>query len=423
MKSKDVAVVGAGIIGMLTAYFLARQGVNVTVFEREPKPAMKCSKANGGQISVCNAETWNTWKNVRKGVKWMLQDDAPLLIRPSLSRDKIRWLASFLRHTFNGSSPANTQATIQLGNMSSQLYKDIIVREGLKFDQLNAGMLHVYTNERSFLDAVNQQKFFNDAGVQWEPVSAAYVGQVDTAMQSFKNLRGGILTEADWTGDAHMFCQELQKILAQNYGVQFFFDTEIRFAGKRAFAFGRFHGVLDTLYDAIVISNGHEIVKAAKNYGDKVNVYPVKGYSITIPDVGDAAPRISLLDDDKKIVSSRLGNRFRIAGTAELDGTSDHIRQERVEPLLRWCYENFPDVNLTHYEPWACLRPMNSNMMPISRFSQHQGTRKMLANGAAGNRCGRVYYHGGHGHLGWTLGAGSAFIAANEILDTITNET
>lgn len=387
-----IAVIGSGIIGTLTAYELARRGHDVKVFDREDQPAMKCSHANGGQISVCNAETWNTWSNVYKGLKWMLRDDAPLLIRPSPSIAKLKWLAGFLKHTVNGSHVENTIETIKIGKRSSALYDEIIAREGLQFDQSKCGLLHVYTKEQSLESAWSRRQLFEDNGVEWQYKSPEEVIAIDPAMKTFRNLQGGIMTSTDWTGDAFKFCAALQKICEEKYGVRFYFNSEIEriFHGiglfytertvPQAEAFGR-----------IVICAGHEIATFAKALGDPMNVYPVKGYSITI-DNAEGAPLVSLLDDDKKIVCAKLGDRLRVAGTAELDGANDGIRDERIEPLLRWVQENFPAVKVNGYTPWACLRPMNSNMMPIVRRSANYE---------------RVFYHGGHGHLGWTLGAGT----------------
>ena len=386
-----IAVIGAGIIGTLTAYELGRRGHRVKVFDREDQPAMKCSHANGGQISVCNAQTWNTWSNVAKALKWMLKEDAPLLIRPSLSKDKIKWLAGFLKHTINGSHTKNTIDTIKLGKASSAVYDQIIVREGLQFDQTKCGLLHVFTKEQSLVTAETHRALFEDNGVEWRSVSKNEIVSIDPSLQTFKDLQGGIITSSDWTGDAFLFCNQLRKICEQKYGVRFFFNTEVERIKYGALFYRTRKMPMAESFDRVVICNGHEIVNFAHALGDDLNVYPVKGYSITIENVGDAAPSISLLDDDKKIVSSKLGNRLRVAGTAELDGANQDIRKERIDPLLKWVQQNFPGVPLNTYSEWACLRPMNSNMMPIIKKSKDE----------------RVFYHGAHGHLGWTLGAGT----------------
>lgn len=383
----NVAVVGAGIIGVLTAYQLARQGYTVTVYEAEPHPAMKCSYANGGQISVCNAQTWNTWENVLKGLKWMTDPSAPLLVRAAPSIDKLRWLAGFLYHTARGSHEQNTADTIKLGLASSAEYDRITKSELLEYDQAKAGMLHVYTSQRSFENAIGMQEFFMSNGVEWNILAPAAIKERYPELSNFVGLKGGIITPSDWTGDVHKFCIDLVSVCKLNYGVVFNFNHKIELSPEFL-----------KQYHHIVLCNGHQITEMSRELGDDLNIYPVKGYSITIENAGNA-PAVSLLDDDKKIVSSKLGNRLRVAGTAELDGTNLDIRQNRIQPLLDWVHLNFPQVDTSSYSPWACLRPMSSNMMPIIKQS----------------RVGRIWYHGGHGHLGWTLGAGTSKVLANMI--------
>lgn len=382
---KHINIIGAGIVGTLTAYFAAKEGYSVTVFEKERYAAMKCSHANGGQISVCNAQTWNTWGNVAKGLKWIAKKDAPLLIRPKPSLDKIKWLAGFMRHVVNNTHEANTIETIKIGLFSREAYKEIIANEDIKFHQLNTGLLHVY-NEHDLEEALSYKSLFEDNGIEWQYKSRDEILALDKAMGSFANLSGGILTPSDWTGDIHLFCKELQKILQMKYNVEFKFDTEVL--------------PKDLSADEItVICNGHNIMDFSKYFKDSLNVYPVKGYSVTINNVGDEAPSISLLDDNTKIVTSKLGNRFRIAGTAELSGENYDILYSRIKPLLTWCHTNFPNIDTRDFKSWACLRPMSSNMMPIIKQSKMKN----------------VWYHGGHGHLGWTLGAGTAKQLMNQI--------
>lgn len=391
-----IAVVGAGIVGTLTAYEFASRGHKVHVFEAESDPAAKCSHANGGQISVCNAQTWNTWENVAKGLKWMMHKDAPLLIRPTPSLKKIAWIAGFLKHTINGSHVQNTIDTIHMGQLSSAIYDDIIRREELEFDQSKCGLLHIYSKQESFDKAAKLQSFFENQDVEWKPLDSNAVRELDPTLNKFVNLKGGILTSTDWTGDARKFCVALQKRMRKKFGARFFFGAEI----SRVFSGNLIWGpYMASGFDHVILANGHDITKFARVIGDWLNVYPVKGYSVTIDNVGSSAPNISLLDDDRKIVSSKLGNRLRIAGTAELAGENYDITQSRIDPLIAWCNENFPEIDTSSYTPWACLRPMNSNMMPIMRQSLEKG----------------VWYHGGHGHLGWTLAAGTARILADKV--------
>ena len=384
--TRRIAVIGAGITGILAAYYLARKGHRVTVLEQESYPAMRTSFANGGQVSVSNSEVWTTWSNIKKGVKWMLQKDAPLLIRPRLDLAQLSWLAKFLWHTFNQEYARNTGDTIRLGLESRSLYKELIKEEGLEFDQSNCGILHFYKDPQYLANASSVKELYNANGCEWDMLSPMQTISLDPALKDLEEVIGGAWTPSDWTGDIHKFCMGLQEILEQKYHVEFTFDTKIdKLACEE----------MIEEFDDIVVSAGVGSVAIAKHFGDSLPIYPVKGYSITInvkPEDMKYVPKVSLLDDQAKIVTSTLGNRFRVAGTAELAGENYDIRRDRIEPLINWVRDNFPDLDISDYSSWACLRPMTPNMMPIVRKSKRYN----------------VYYHTGHGHLGWTLSPATA---------------
>jgi D-amino-acid dehydrogenase len=372
-----IAVIGAGITGITTAYYLAKEGYDVTVLDRESYPAMCTSYANGGQVSVSNSEVWNTWSNVIKGVKWMFKDDAPLLIRPSLDFDKVSWLTKFLYHTATNSYEKNTLETIHMGIESRKLYKEIIENEKIDFDQRYNGILHIYKNQKYFDMAKEAQKLYENTECEWDIVYPAQIKSLDGATQYMKNIVGGVYTKSDFTGDCHKFCFELSKILRTKYKVKFEFVENII----------DYTDLID--YDKIVICAGVGSVKLSKRFGDNIPIYPVKGYSITIHNNSETLlPHVSLLDDEAKIVTSTLGNRLRVAGTAEFNGENYDIIKSRIDPLLSWVHKNLPMVNTKDYSSFACLRPMTPNMLPITKRSDNHKN---------------VYYNTGHGHLGWTL--------------------
>jgi len=384
MTNKKVAVVGAGISGVCAAYYLARAGYQVTVYDAERYPAMRTSFANGGQVSVSNSEVWTTWSNVFKGIKWMFRKDAPLLIKPSFEWARIKWMIKFLWTTMRGSADANTAETIRMGLEARALYKDIIAEEGLEFDQSSSGILHFYKNPEYLQNAHNVKELYNANGCSWDMLGEMQTKSMDPALAQISGIVGGAWTGEDWTGDIHKFCTELCKVLETKYGVEFKFNTEIKDGYELA------------LYDKVVVSNGVGSTALAKLIGDSIDVYPVKGYSITINASDDDmkyVPKVSLLDDEAKIVTSTLGNRLRVAGTAELAGEDYDIRRDRIEPLLNWVHTNFPNINTSDYTQWACLRPMAPDMMPIIKQSKVDS---------------RVFYHTGHGHLGWTLSPATA---------------
>ncbi|NBP02104.1 MAG: FAD-dependent oxidoreductase [Proteobacteria bacterium] len=381
-----IAVVGAGIAGITSAYFLTRAGHRVVVYERESYPAMQCSYANGGQVSTSNSQTWNTWSNVLKGIKWLGRKDAPLLIRPSLDWDKAKWLAKFLYHTASNDWARNTAATIRMGIESRSLYNQIEQDEYLEYDRLNKGILHVYRNQKYYEEAMQLKELYEDNGCEWNIINSRdELVKIEPSLKYFNGLLGGIFTPSDWTGDIHNFCWSLFKVLNTKYDVKFYFHQSV-------------HNINELEnYDHVVIANGSHARHTSKQIGDSLPIYPVKGYSVTIPldtpkSIEDA-PYVSLLDDEAKIVSSRLGNSLRIAGTAEITGDDWDIRKDRIEPLLTWVKDNFPYVETRGYKSWACLRPMTPNMMPI--VSRSRKNKK-------------VFYHVGHGHLGWTLAPATA---------------
>lgn len=393
--TKTVAVVGTGITGITTAYYLLEAGFKVDLIDQEPYPAMRCSRANGGQVSVSNSEVWNTWSNILRGAAWMFKKDAPLLIRPSLDWDKIRWLAQFAYHTARNDYERNTARTIQMGLEARRLYKDIVEKENLKFDQNYCGILHIYKDQKYLDHARSAGELYQRNDCDWEIVDPKKILDIEPNLKDAKGIVGGAWTASDWVGDIHKFCVDLENKI-----------------GRRSTLVRRYNTPVEDLldvgyYNSIVITAGVGSVSLARSIGDRLPIYPVKGYSITIP-VEDSKslnslPVTSLLDDQAKIVTSTLGNRLRVAGTAELAGENYDIRQDRIRPLLDWVHTNFPKISTRNYSSWACLRPMTPNMMPIVSRSR---------------RVDNVYYNTGHGHLGWTL----APYTARQIVDQIIKD-
>lgn len=389
---KKVAVIGAGITGLTTAYFLAKEDYKVQVFEAERYPAMKTSFANGGQISVSNSEVWTTWSNVKKGFKWIFTKDAPLLIRPRLDWAQWKWIAKFLFYTMRGDYKENTASTIKMGLESRILYEEIQQDEGISFDASKSGILHFYKDLAYWQNAQEVKELYNANGLDWDLLSPLQVKTMFPGVENISDVVGGAWTRSDWTGDIHKFCYQLADILKTKYNVEFFYNLKIENLNYLE-------------HDAIVVANGVGSAELAKTIGDDLPVYPVKGYSITINNVDPKyLPAVSLLDDQAKIVTASLGNRFRVAGTAELCGENYDITRDRIQPLLDWVHTNFPNINTHDYTQWACLRPMTPNMMPIIKQSNNKSN---------------VFYNTGHGHLGWTLGPATGKAVTNIVKSKI----
>ena len=398
-----IAVVGAGITGVTTAYALRARGFDVTVIDRRRYAAMETSFANGGQLSASNAETWNQWSTVLKGLRWLLRRDAPLRVHPGPRWHKLSWMAEFLaaipRHE------ARTEETVRLALAARPLMREMAEVAGLDFDFSPAGILHFYAREKDMAHARHVTEVYRRAGLERIELSAEEVREREPALRGA--YVGGYWTESDSTGDIHKFTVGLADWLARR-GVAFEMGRPVDAA--RAVG-GRVEldraGATET-FDGAVVCAGIGSREIARQLGDRVNVYPVKGYSITV-NLDDArsraaAPRVSLLDDAAKIVTSRLGEgRLRVAGTAEFAGVDRDIRDERIAPLTAWVEKHFPDVRTENVVPWAGLRPMMPDMMPRVGPGRAPG----------------VFYNTGHGHLGWTLSAATATAIGQAVADAL----
>lgn len=387
-----VCVIGAGITGITTAYSLAKRGIEVVIVDENRYPAMKTSYANGGQLSVSNSDVWTTWPNVIKGLKWILKKDAPLLINPIPTYSKLRWLTKFLMATASGEADSNTLETIKMGLHARELYFQIAEEEGIKFDLTKEGILHFYKSHEYFEAAKRSCEAYERLGVRRDILRPDQIVDIEPAIAT-KDLVGGTYTPGDANGDIHKFCVELARVLQDKYNVHIIYDHKVEYLPYYS-----------EQYDHVVLCAGVASATLSKQIKDPIDIYPVKGYSITL-DVGksDLAPHVSLLDDEAKIVSSRLGNRFRVAGTAELAGHNYDIRKDRIDPLINWVTTNFVGINTEHVSPWAGLRPMTPNMLPVVRRSRVQN----------------IWYNTGHGHLGWTLSAHTAELTAEAIVTSV----
>jgi D-amino-acid dehydrogenase len=403
---KSIAVIGGGITGVTTAYALARRGYEVTLFEQNRYPAMETSFANGGQLSASNAEVWNSWGTIFKGMKWMLRRDAPLLVNPRPSWHKLSWFAEFI-----ASIPryeVNTEQTARLAIAAREHLFAWAEAEGIDFDLKREGILHFYRDKASFDHAARVTRLLAQGGLPRRAVTPEEIRSIEPTLAG--NYHGGFYTESDATGDIHKFTNGLAAA-AERRGVRFVFGRSVQQLasdGREAtvITFGP-EGASSAeraSFDGVVVSSGVASRALAAQLGDRVNVYPVKGYSITV-NLNDAAsqqsaPSVSLLDDATKLVTSRLGlDRFRVAGTAEFNGYNRDIRDDRIRPLIQWVNQCFPGINTRQVVPWADLRPMMPNMMP------------RVGRGRRAN----VFYNTGHGHLGWTLSAVTAHMVAEVI--------
>lgn len=393
---KKIAVIGAGITGVTTCYALLNRGFDVTVHDRHRYPAMATSFANGGQLSASNAEVWTQTSTVLKGLKWMLRKDAPLLVNPRPDWHKVSWMAEFVSNIPNYES--NTIETARLAVAAREHLQHWAEREQIDFDYEQRGILHIYSSKKEYDHATRVNCLLNQGGLDRRSVSDEEMKAIEPSLAG--DFYGGYFTPSDSTGDIHKYTRGLADACLR-MGARFCCDTEVVDVSHTGTSV-RIESVNVTPgaegnsqaeeFDGVVVCAGIASRGIAAQLGDRVNIYPVKGYSITVPlddEVSQqAAPWVSILDDEAKIVTSRLGaDRFRIAGTAEFNGNNRDIRDDRIKPLVEWCRRYFPAVDTEHVISWAGLRPMMPNMMPRIGSGKLDG----------------VFYNTGHGHLGWTL--------------------
>jgi D-amino-acid dehydrogenase len=400
---KTIAVIGGGITGATTAYSLARRGFRVTLFERHRYAGMETSFANGGQLSASNAEVWNHASTVFKGLKWMFRSDAPLLVNPKPSWHKISWFAEFIANLPRYEH--NTVRTAKLAIAAREHMFSWALEENIDFDLKRRGILHIYRDQAGFEHASRVSRLLARGGLERRAVTPQEMRALEPALAG--DYYGGFFTDSDSTGDIHKFTHGIAAA-ALRRGAACLYEqdvTKLETTGAQVHVTSSSaDGTARRSFDALVVCAGTASRRLAAGLGDRINVYPVKGYSITV-NLRDrasqaAAPDVSLLDEATKLVTSRLGvDRFRVAGTAEFNGFNRDIRADRVKPLVDWVQQCFPGVDTRSVIPWAGLRPMMPDMLPR----------------VGGGKAPNVFYNTGHGHLGWTLAAATAEMVSHEI--------
>jgi D-amino-acid dehydrogenase len=401
-----VIVMGAGIIGVSTAWHLLDQGHEVTVVERQPDAALETSFANGAQISVSFCEPWANAHAPFKVAKWLLRDDSPLLFRPRLDVHQWRWAASFLRQCTDTAFERNVAQLVALGRYSHDTLRQLVARTGIDYHRLERGILHFFSSPKDFDAGAADAELMRRHGVDRRVLSTAEVLTVEPALAHFGDrIAGGTFTPSDESGDARVFTQQLARRCAAR-GARFLYRHDIvgidaaggRVGSLRVADRGTPDARAATLHaDAFVAALGSFTAPLLRPLGIHLNIYPAKGYSATLRLKKPAqASVVSMIDDARKIAISRLGDDIRIAGTAEMagydTGLSSRTSRLRCAALIERYEELFPGVADTS-EPrfWAGLRPSTPNNIPIIG-------RSKLPN---------LWINAGHGTLGWTHGAGS----------------
>lgn len=401
-----VMVLGAGITGVTTAWYLKQAGFEVSVVDRQPEAGQETSFANGGQISVSHPEPWSNPATPLLALRWLGKADAPLRFKPQASTEQWRWALSFLHECLPWRSRRNTEAIAALAIHSQRELHKVCAAAGIEqaYDARHSGILHLFFSADEFAHAPRRAAHLKQLGIDVRVCSAAECIAVEPALASQKgSLHGGLFAPDDENGDAMRFTCALAAWLAA-HGVKFHYRTDIQRLNHTG---GLIDGVevrdasgrTGTLSaNAYVICLGSFSPLMVRELGDRLPIYPVKGYSITAP-VADPtrAPQVSLTDESRRIVCSRLGDRLRIAGTAELNGYDLSIDPERGRAMLDWARERLPGaIDPEQAQLWTGLRPATPGNLPI------------IGKGRGVN----LWYNTGHGTLGWTLACGSAEVLA-----------
>ncbi len=401
-----VLILGAGVVGVSSAWYLAKAGHHVTVVDRQPAAGLETSFANGGQISVSHAEPWSNPHAPLRALCWLGREDAPLLFRLRWDPALFDWSLRFLRECTPARTRANVRDIVALALYSREQLKSLRVETAIEYDQLERGILHVYTEHREFAAANEASKILRDFGCDRRMVDADACVAIEPALQAARHLLvGGDYTAADESGDAQCFTRKLAE-LCRAQGVAFRYDTTvarlIAAGGSLAGAWVKAADTTELLSaDAYVIALGSYTPLLLRPLGLNLPVYPAKGYSATVPLTQDSvAPSVALTDDGHKLVFSRLGQRLRIAGTAEFNGYNTELNAVRCHALMQRTEQLFPQLRPAgEPEFWCGLRPSTPSNVPFIG-------RSRLPN---------LYLNTGHGTLGWTMACGSGKALADVV--------
>lgn len=401
-----ILVLGAGVVGTTTAWYLARAGHEVTVVDRQLQAGMETSFANGGQISVSHAEPWANPHVFSRLRQWLGREDAPLLWRWRADPAQLAWGLRFLGECLPGATRRNVAAIVTLALYSRQQLGLLRSELDLQYDQLQRGILHFYTDPGEFAAASEAAQLMRTYGVDRETLDVDGCLAIEPALADARHLLvGGDYTGSDESGDAHLFTMGLAEKAAAA-GVVFRYGLRV---DKLAPGGRQLAGVVVTsaagaellTADAYVVALGSYSPALLRPLGISVPVYPAKGYSATLQLADGAnAPVVSLTDDERKLVFSRLGNRLRIAGTAEFNGYNMELNEVRCQALLQRTRQLFPRLEIEGTpEFWCGLRPATPSNQPLIGVTRY----------------GNLWLNTGHGTLGWTMACGSAAALADLI--------
>ena len=395
-----VLVLGSGVVGVATAYYLAKAGHAVTVVDRQPGPGLETSFANAGQVSPGYSAPWAAPGIPIKAMKWLMMHHRPLVVWPSFEPRFYGWLAHMLANCTREAYERNKGRMVALAEYSRDRLRDLRDETGIAYDHRTRGTLQVFRTQKQLDHVSDDTSILETYGVGYDVLDVAGCVAAEPALERVRTLIvGGLRLPGDETGDAHLFTKALAT-LCEGLGVDFRYGTTISALeadGKRITGVRTASGTLTA--DAYVAAMGSFTPALLRPLGLALPVYPVKGYSLTLPVVdADAAPVSTVMDESFKVAITRLGDRIRVGGTAELAGFSATLRGARRTTLERCVRDLFPDGgDITSATFWTGLRPMTPDGTPI----------------VGATRYANLYTNTGHGTLGWTMACGSGQVLAD----------
>ncbi len=403
-----IIVLGSGVIGTTTAYYLARAGAQVTVLDRQAGAAQETSFANAGQVSPGYSTPWAAPGIPVKALKWMFQRHAPLALRPDGSLFQLRWIAQMLRHCTAANYAINKERLMRVAGYSRDCLRQLRQDIGIEYEHRTGGTLQVFRTQAQ-MDAVGRDTaVLKDCGVDFEVLDRDGLARVEPGLaHARERLSGGLRLPGDETGDCHLFTRRLAQE-AERLGVEFRFNTQVNrlltsgtaVTGVELAGPDGSPGQLMSA-DRVVLALGSYSRQMLQPLGLDLPVYPVKGYSLTIPLRDEAlAPQSTVLDETYKIALTRLGNRIRVGGMAELGGFDLRLNPRRRVTLEMVTQDLFPGGDLARAEFWTGLRPMTPDSTPL----------------IGATRWANLYLNTGHGTLGWTMACGSGRVVADLVL-------
>ncbi|AIU67646.1 D-amino acid dehydrogenase [Vibrio coralliilyticus] len=397
-----VVILGSGVVGLTSAWYLSQAGCQVTVIDRQPRAAEETSFANAGQISYGYSSPWAAPGVPLKAMKWLLEEHAPLKIKPSLSPELLHWASQMLKNCQLDRYRINKARMLAIANRSRECLAQLNQQYDLNYQGRTQGTLQIFRNHKQ-LEAVEKDiALLEESGTRYQLLDAKECLLQEPGLAKIQGtLTGGLYLPDDETGDCYLFCQQLQA-MAKNAGVEFLFNTEIQrlnVQGNQVTSVATSQGEIEA--DKFVVAMGSYSKKLLEQIGIDIPLYPVKGYSLTLPVINrDFAPQSTIMDETYKVAVTRFENRIRVAGTAELAGFDPALPDKRLATLNHVVANLFPQgTDLTQAEYWTGFRPMTPDGTPIIGETKIEN----------------LFTNTGHGTLGWTMACGSADILTEVI--------